>query len=66
MAKRKPKIGDRVYWQSLDPCIPRSNGTITEISPSGSRVQVKWDTSEYGEDEGTYDIGGASCVCLAS
>lgn len=66
MTKRTPKIGDRVYWESLDDSIPRSRGTVINLSPSKTRVEVKWDEpGEYGEDEGTYELGGASCVYLA-
>lgn len=67
MAKRKAKIGDRVVWTSLDPSIPPDYGTITEISPSGDRAQIRWDDpGEFGEEETTSNLSGASCVRLVS
>ena len=58
----KPKIGQRVKFVSLDPSVPTDHGTITEVSPSGDRVMVKWDDCE----EMTHNFGGASRVFLAS
>jgi hypothetical protein len=66
MAKRKPKIGGRVYWQSEDGA--KEFGTILEVSPSGTRVEVQWDQApEYHEagDTFTYDLGPASGVRVA-
>lgn len=65
MAKRKPKIGDRVFWQSEGG--PREFGTILEVSASGNRVQVKWDKPPEFYDEQdvfTYDLAPSSGVQL--
>ncbi len=59
----KPKIGGRVYWQSLDPTISRSYGTITNHTGNGNRILVRWDDDEERE-EVPYDLGPHSCIHL--
>jgi hypothetical protein len=61
--KRKPKIGDRVRFQSLDETIAPTFGKIVELSPSGARAEVEWDDGETY----TYDLtDNASCVRLVT
>lgn len=43
---RKPKIGDRATWTSLDPTVPQSCGRVVEVSPSGKKVEIEWDDGE--------------------
>lgn len=65
MAKRKPQVGDRVFWQSDDR--PREFGTILEVSPSGNRVQVRWDQPPEFHDQQdvfTYNLAPSSGVQL--
>ncbi len=58
---RKPKIGDRVKFQSLDESIPPSFGKIIELSPSKTRAEVEWDDGDTNQ----YDLSdAASCVRL--
>ena len=61
----KPKIGDRVYWQSEDG--PKEYGTI--VRTLGTRIEVLWDTPpEYHEasDTFTYTLNAASSVRLCA
>lgn len=65
MTNRKPKIGERVVWQSEDG--PQEFGTITQVSPSGQRIEVQWDNPpEFYEIDATfiYDFSPASGVRL--
>jgi hypothetical protein len=50
---KKPKIGGRVIWEPTG-----DRGTITEVSPSAKKVQVKWDSPDpdSGEDVTTHEI----------
>lgn len=64
MGRRKPKVGDRVFWQSEDG--PKEMGTIIEVSPSGTRIEVKWDVAdEFGQDVTQHDFHPASGVKFA-
>lgn len=47
MTIKKPKVGQRVRWKPTE-----GMGTITEVSPSGNRVQVKWDEPDPDSGEG--------------
>lgn len=59
---RKPKIGDRATWTSLDPTVPQSRGRVVEVSPSGKKVEIEWEDG----DSYTYDLtDNASGVRLA-
>lgn len=62
----KPKVGDRVFWQSDDG--PKEFGTIVHVL--GKRIEVQWDNPpEYHEasDTFTYDISNpASGVKLSA
>ena len=61
----KPKIGAKVVWTSLDPTVRSVLGTITEVSPSGNKVEVQWEDQDGGETM-TYDLTDmASGVRLA-
>lgn len=58
---RKPKVGDRVKFQSLDDSIPPAFGKVTVLSPNGWRGEVEWDDGETN----TYNFDDpASCVRL--
>jgi hypothetical protein len=57
----KPKIGQRAKWSSLDESIPTTFGRVTQVSPSGTRVEITWD--EDGESY-SYDLNAASMVRL--
>lgn len=51
MAERKPKVGDRVKWQSLDETVPPAFGKIVQLSPSGTRAEIQWEDGEtYSHD----------------
>ena len=54
---RKPKIGDRVKWVSLDETVVEY-GTVESVSPSCDKVQVRWDDDEIA----THKWGGESRV----
>lgn len=59
---RKPKIGDRATWTSLDPDVPQTRGRVVEVSPSGKKVEVEWEDGETY----SYDVTDpASCVRIA-
>lgn len=49
---RKPRIGDRATWSSLDATVPQSQGHVVEVSASGKKVEIEW---EDGESY-TYDL----------
>jgi hypothetical protein len=51
----KPKIGASVVWTSLDPTVPSVRGKITQVSPSGNKVEVQWEDQDEGETM-TYDL----------
>lgn len=51
MTRRKPKIGDRVYWQSEDG--PKEFGTILHVV--GGRIEVRWDNPpEFYDADDTF------------